>query len=223
MVDTGTSDTAAAVGGGGATEANTSVEGGSTSRPVTSGSENSAILGAPAAEITAESQTDISTSMPSSLLPVALIGSIMDFVPYKDLRASLLAGKFIAVGVAKEVQTINIMRSSELVIPAARRFPNVTEVNCLCLLKPPPPEESSRRRAFSEKLSVDAALRIVPFLSAFPELKCAFLGGYLWHVPHEDSRPEFVRYEYDMDHCTDLQVIFRGLRSNRGTCPATWT
>ena len=211
MVDTGTSDTAAAVGGGGATEANTSVEGSSTSRPVTSGSENSAILGAPAAEITAENQTDISTSMPSSLLPVALVGSILDFMPYKNLRASLLAGKFMAVGVAKEVKTLNIMRSSELVIPAARRFTNVTEVNCLCLMKPYPPEEYSRRRGFCEELSVDTALRIVPFLSAFPELKSAFLGGYFWRAPHGESRRKFVRYEYYMDHCTDLQVVFRAL------------
>ena len=84
MVDTGTSDTAAAVGGGGAAEANTNVEGGSTSPTVTNGTENLAILGAPTAQITAENQTadgtgnpDTSTSMPSSLLPAALIGSIL--------------------------------------------------------------------------------------------------------------------------------------------------
>ena len=187
----------------------------------TNGAENSAILAAPTAEFAADENqadgtaaTEIGTpgitagtaattaAVSQSLLPAALIGSILDFMPYKDLRTSLLVGKFMAVGVAKEVKTLNIMRSSELVIPAARRFTNVTEVICLCLMKPPPPEEA---------LSVDTALRIVPFLSAFPELKSAFLGGYLWHVPHEDSMPEFVRYEYDMDHCTDLQVIFRGL------------
>ena len=133
----------------------------------------------------------------SGQLPAALLGSILDFMPYKDVRVALLAGKLMANVVSKQVNTINILRSSELVVPAARRFPNVTEVNCRCL--------TTCREidgVLEQELSVDTAMHIVPFLTAFSKLTVSFLGGY-GDLP-----------EYDSVSCvtsTGHEAIFRGL------------
>ena len=96
MADTGTSDAGAAVGGGESREANLNVEGGSESHFAISVAETSDVAEPAAAEIADKNQADASTSMPSSssLLPAALVGSILNFMPYKEVRTALLAGKF---------------------------------------------------------------------------------------------------------------------------------
>lgn len=123
MADAGTSDACAAVGGGESREANLNVEGGSDILFLTSGVETSDAAEPAAAEIAdgGTGTADASTSMPSSssLLPAALVGSILNFMPYKEVRTALLAGKFMASVVSKQVNAHNILRSSELV-PVAK-------------------------------------------------------------------------------------------------------
>ena len=119
MADAGTSDACAAVGGGESREANLNVEGGSDILFLTSGVETSDAAEPAAAEIAdgGTGTADASTSMPSSssLLPAALVGSILNFMPYKEVRTALLAGKFMASVVSKQVNapsTFCVLRSS---------------------------------------------------------------------------------------------------------------
>ena len=104
--------------------------------------------------------------------------------------------------VSKQVSTVNIVRSSELVPAAVRRFPNVTEVNCMCLMA-----YRDINGRIEEELSVATAMHIVPFLSALPKLKAAFVGG-------RHPRATF-RDEYNLDRNgispTGHEVIFRAL------------
>lgn len=97
-------------------------------------------------------------------------------MPYEDVRSTLLVGKLIAVEAAKYVQTLNIMKSTQMVGPPARRFPNITEVNIFSLLihkvAKTPQEFTSNC-----KLCSDTAIRTVPFVSMFPRLKWLFVGG----------------------------------------------
>ena len=62
-------------------------------------------------------------------LPAPVWGHVLDFMPYGEVRSALLVGKHIAAEAVKHVQTLNIMQSSQVYIPATRRFINVEEVN----------------------------------------------------------------------------------------------
>ena len=68
-------------------------------------------------------------------LPAPIWGGILDFMPYSEVRTALLIGKHIAVEAVKYVTTVNVTKSSEMYIPAARRFPNVEKLKILCLLE----------------------------------------------------------------------------------------
>ena len=110
-------------------------------------------------------------------LPAVVWGNVLNFMPYEDVRSTLLVGKLIAVEAAKHVQTsLNIVKSTQMVGPPARRFPNVTEVNIFCLLihkvAKTPQEFTSNC-----KFCTDTAIRTVPFVSMFSKLKWLFVGG----------------------------------------------
>ena len=143
-------------------------------------------------------------------LPAVVWGNVLNYMPYEDVRSTLLVGKLISVEAAKYVQTLNIMKSTQMVGPPARRFPNVTEVNIFCLLihkVAKTPQEFS----FACKLSSDTAVRTVPFVSMFTKLKRLFVGGRnifpagydyredmwfparpmrIWYVPGSDISPD---------------------------------
>ena len=109
-------------------------------------------------------------------LPAVVWGNVLNYMPYEDVRSTLLVGKLIAVEAAKYVQTLNIMKSTQMVGPPARRFPNVTEVNIFCLLihkVAKTPQEFSSNCKFCS----DTAIRTVPFVSMFSKLKLLFVGG----------------------------------------------
>lgn len=105
-------------------------------------------------------------------LPAPVWGSILNYLPYKDVRTSLLVCKTIANDAVNYVQTLNIFRGSELCIRASqKRFaPNATSVNIYCFL-----DTSSSTR---DTLAQECMWQIVPFLSSFPKLKNVYLGGY---------------------------------------------
>ena len=67
-------------------------------------------------------------------LPSTCLAAVLNFMRYTDVRQCMLAGKMMAVEAARHVETLNITKASELVVPAARRFGNVTTVNVLCLI-----------------------------------------------------------------------------------------
>ena len=104
-------------------------------------------------------------------LPAPCLAAILNFLWYTDVRRCMLAGKIMAVEAARHVETLNITRSSELVVPAARRFTNVSEVNILCLV-------SEHDDQDYHILSRDAAIQTFPFIVSFPHLARVFIGGH---------------------------------------------
>ena len=59
---------------------------------------------------------------PMPHIPAPVWGHVLDYMPYGEVRSALLLGKIIATEAAKHVQTLNIMNSWEMDVPAARRF-----------------------------------------------------------------------------------------------------
>lgn len=135
-------------------------------------------------------------------LPAPCLAAILNFMWYTDVRQCLLTGKMMAVEAARHVETLSITRSSELVVPAARRFANVSEVNILCLLE-------EKDGAICRR----TATQVIPFLSSFPYLRKAFVGGMFVEDPERGN--EVWRYHtYDVDECSgpaDHEAIFRSL------------
>ena len=135
-------------------------------------------------------------------LPAPCLAAVLNFMWYADVRQCMLAGKMMAVEAARHVETLNITKASELVVPAARRFTNVSEVNVMCLL-------DDEYGAICTK----SATQAIPFLSSFPNLLYISFGGmYI----EETGRNNVVWrcYDYDVENCPrpeDHQVIFRSL------------
>ena len=145
-----------------------------------------------------EMSWELEDCLEDELLPASCLASVFNFMKYADVRNCLLAGKVTAVEAASHVETLNITSPSELVVPASRRFENVTEVNVLCLLSELPNEQG-------DVLSVETAERIVPFVSSLRKLTRCFLGGMPRQgFPHVYKRTHCVQPE-------DHQSIFRGL------------
>ena len=162
---------------------------------------------------TAADLTGTSTSPPSAPfphLPSSCLAALLNYLPFQDVRQCLLAGKVMAVDAAHEVETLNIMRASEMVrYPVVRRFPNVSELNILSIL--------SRRSDDDDDddlmLNANAIGRALPFMMQFPKLEMVFLGGAYTHSTPERAR--FVHYSNDAgDSPHDHQIIFRSLIEN---------
>ena len=143
-------------------------------------------------------------------LPAPVWGGILDFMPYGEVRSALLVGKHIAVEAIKYVKTINVLKPSEMHVRASRRFPNIEEVRILCLLQGSGEFDEDGEEIYT--LSQETAYSATPFLTCFPKLKEAFIGGWQKYR-HEDDRIEKFLTEYD-DYCSrpnDHEEIFRGL------------
>ena len=112
---------------------------------------------------------------PMPHIPAPVWGHVLDYMPYGEVRSALLVGKIIAVEAVKYVQTINIMNSWEMDVPAARRFANVTEVNVLSLVRFRIGDEELWKDDFY--LCETTAERIVPFIVGFQRLKRIRAGG----------------------------------------------
>ena len=141
-------------------------------------------------------------------LPAPVWGSILDFMPYSEVRSALLVGKHIAVEAVKYVKTINVMNSRELNIAAARRFPNVDVLKILCLLEGTGEFNENGDEQFT--VSLETAHCTPSFLSAFPRLKEAFVGGRL---AFDYGGPTFDN-SYSPEECIgpeDHEEIIRGL------------
>ena len=129
-------------------------------------------------------------------LPADAMGGIFDFMPYGEVRSALLAGRFVAKEVARHVQTLNITTGVQMNVrgQASLRFPNVEDVNVVCLLT-----KATATRGY--RISSDVATRIPYFLLTFPKLCDVFVGG-------------IRRKCYDSNYCdepSNHKEIFRGL------------
>ena len=136
-------------------------------------------------------------------LPATCLAAVLNFMWYTDVRQCMLTGRIMAVEAARHVETLNITKASELVVPAARRFGNAQKVNILCLVS----EISKNNR--DDQISMDAVMRVVPFLSFIPKLEHIFLGGlYL------ESEAVWSPYVYDINNFVaprDHRDIFKSL------------
>ena len=112
---------------------------------------------------------------PMPHIPAPVWGHVLDYMPYGEVRSALLLGKIIATEAAKHVQTLNIMNSWEMDVPAARRFANVTEVNILSLVRFRLGDEELWKDDFY--LCGTTAERTVPFIVGFPKLQRIRAGG----------------------------------------------
>lgn len=128
-------------------------------------------------------------------LPAPCLAAVLNFLWYADVRQCMLAGKTMAVEAARHVETLNITKASELVVPAARRFSNVSEVNILCLL----PVDRSNQDDESNSLLV-VATRIVPFLAAIPNLKQSYIGRLVSRIGQFEmmwERTEYIIFPFE--------------------------
>ena len=105
--------------------------------------------------------------------PAEVWGHILEFMFYEDVRSALLICKLVANDAVKHVQTITVMKSSQLDVPAARRFPSVRALNIYSLLK------YSQGRRY---LCADTAKGSVLFATCFPNLSKVSLGGLLMGI-----------------------------------------
>ena len=110
-------------------------------------------------------------------LPSTLLGTVFDHLPYSEVRRALQTGKEISTTVAQNVQTLNIMAPNEMDAIAARRFPNVEQVNILCLFDC---EHSGPRDRPKLTLKPQVVSRIVPFLISIPKLRQVSCGGFVF-------------------------------------------
>ena len=145
-------------------------------------------------------------------LPAPCLAAVLNFMWYTDVRQCMLAGKMMAVEAARHVETLNITKASELVVPAARRFGNVTTVNVLSLIS----EISEDNR--DDQISMDTVIQVVPFLTSIPNLKRVCLGGLYGHQSLlSDGEAVWYRYDYSADGVVEPrehQAIFKTLIQN---------
>lgn len=117
----------------------------------------------------------------------------------------------MAVDAAHEVETLNIVRASEMVAPAVRRFPNVSELNIVSILSRHCIIDDDGGNDDEVMLHADATRRAVPFMVQFPKLRRVFLGGL------DEGDGDLVTYSNDPGTAItphDHQIVFRGLIEN---------
>ena len=115
----------------------------------------------------AAAAASISASCPPEL-PGAAWGNVLNFLPYHHVRTALLVCRSIAFDAPNFVTHIQVHNASELNVPAARRFPNATHLAFQCVVS-----------TTDVSLNADAIGRVVPFMTAFPNLRyCSLTGKY---------------------------------------------
>lgn len=99
-------------------------------------------------------------------LPGAAWGNVLNYLPYHDVRKTLLVCRSVAFDAPPFVTHLQIHNAYELNVPAARRFPNVTHLTFCCVVS-----ESTTGRS----LNAVAIGRVVPYMTAFPKLRSCSL------------------------------------------------
>jgi len=81
--------------------------------------------------------------------------------------------RFVATEVSKHVTVLHVMRSCELEVRSARRFPNVVKINIGCLLSQDDGDDDS-----TQTINFTVVGKIAPFLSCFAKLEEADLFAH---------------------------------------------
>lgn len=143
-------------------------------------------------------------------LPFTVWGGILDFLPYAEVRSALLVSKSVANDATKYVQTLNIIKAREMYVPATRRFTNISEVNVLALLRPTGEVDEGNSREYYT-LSPDAASRTAAFLTSFPKLEKAFIGGHFNMGGRSKTKLSYGNFMDQNDSPGDANTDYRYL------------
>ena len=99
-------------------------------------------------------------------LPPPIWGHVLDYMPYEEVRSALLVGKIVAKEAVKYVHALNITKVCQMDGPSTRRFPNIEELNILCMYD-----------VIAQSLCKETCQRMIPLMIGFPKLKRLFAGG----------------------------------------------
>ena len=161
----------------------------------------------------------------AATLPSTLWARSFDFLPYSDVRSGRLVCKLLAKEAPRHVETLNIFEGAEMDVPNARLYPNVRNLNVLCMMT-------------DDSHNVEAFQNIVSFLQAFHRLEKVFLGNQRsWGkdvcykpagMPVQDYKTA-IRYLLDslcnafqtraIPRDIDLECISHGHHGIRSLCP----
>ena len=111
----------------------------------------------------------------TTTLPPTLWARSFDFLPYSDVRSGRFVCKLLCREVPRHVETLSILKCAEMDVPNARLYPNVRNLNVLCLVNHLYPD---RWHLFTLAYNVEAFQKVVNFLQAFYRLEKVFLGGW---------------------------------------------
>ena len=103
-------------------------------------------------------------------LPAPVWGHVLDYMPYDEVRSALLVGEIVANEAVKYVHALNITKVCQMDGPSTRRFPNIEELNILCLV-------SAQGSLLDQRVCQETANKFVPFLTFFKKLERVFAGG----------------------------------------------
>ena len=103
---------------------------------------------------------------------------MLEYLDYQTVLSCALTSKIFLHDAMPLVKTLHIDTALQMNIPLTSRFRDVQHINLYSLLKGRAVDEEDEDND-EELLSVnyEAVLRVVPFLSAFPNLSRVFIGG----------------------------------------------
>lgn len=119
------------------------------------------------------------SSLPT--LPPEIWANVLSpYLPYLDILHVSTVSRMFLHDVMPLIEELGLFSPRELHVAPTRRFPNVKTVCTLCLVQCDDTHEN-------ETICRDTVGRIVPFLSRFPNLQEAFLGGLCHHDEDEEE------------------------------------
>lgn len=90
----------------------------------------------------------------ASILPATKWGAALDFLTYQEVRTTLFVSKMFRMEAVQYVQVLSTSKHSELDVPSAGRFPNISHVN-MCI--------ATVNNDGDTKLCRKTATKMVPF------------------------------------------------------------
>ena len=121
----------------------------------------------------AEAETRANDAFPPSI-PYTALAHALGFMPYDQIRPALTVGKSFRDDMIRGIRVLNFTKAAQMGHKSSGRyFKNVDEVNCLSFVTVSCLEDGKR----ADRLCDATYHRLVPFLTTFPKLRCAFIGG----------------------------------------------
>jgi len=150
-------------------------------------------------------------------LPAECYALVLEYLDYQTVLSCALTSKVFLHDAMPLVKTLHINTALQMNIPLAARFRDVQHINLYSLLKAYPvavPADEYDYEDNNEALVVDynAVMQVVPFLSAFPNLRRVFFGGKMnnGEILSFCSSDEFWDEEEDPNSVLALMDVVSG-------------